>query len=83
MAGDEDTVQTTDADAVEPRTVVLPPQRLGDLVQWYRWNLPGPCVLYRNAQGGHVKVVRSCIRPRSLAAWGPIKEPIFRVTFLV
>jgi hypothetical protein len=75
------TVQNTPA--VEPRTVVLPPQRLGDLVQWYRLNLPGPSVLCRNAQGGHVKVVRSGIRPRSLASWGPIKGPIFRVTFLV
>ena len=49
-------------------TVLVPPQRLADLCQWYRFNLPGPAVLYRNQQGGTVKVARSCIRPQTVAS---------------
>ena len=78
---DVNTVQNTGG-AVE-NIVLVPPQRLADLCQWYRYNLPGPTVVYRNEQGGTVKVARACIRPQGVASFGPIREPIFRVTFLV
>ena len=78
---DVNTIQNTGG-AVE-NIVLVPPQRLADLCQWYQFNLPGLAVVYWNQQDGTVKVAHACICPKGAVSFRPIREPIFQVAFLL